>query len=309
MLVNYVDLSVVKVESMQKMLIYKRGRDESRNSSPEELMIMVLSHTSLDAIGYRSILRNTSQNRELAPCTTPYKLRVFDGGILDLSGLLHIVRSALSGLIVRREAPAIGLAVLGDHQAIIGSSRDMLAVDVGKNRRLHKEARFVVLIEEQILLVELGNFHATLGTVHPTPDEDLTRLGDGESMMGTTSNLLNIKFCEILNHCWGGDGVVLVVLILGNTSLAKSIETPRIDLAGLLDSKAVIIAAADFGDILALETELTGDKCADRSSRNNTTGKLVLLASSPCEDLALVIESEEVIGASGKCNDVLQLRN
>jgi hypothetical protein len=215
----------------------------------------------------------------------------------------------LSSLVVGREAPAVSLASLGDDKAVVSGSCDEFAINVRKDCRLHKESRFLVLVEEQIILVELGYFNATLGVVDPAPDEDLTRLGDGESMVAAANDLLDIEIAEALNNSGSLYRIVLIILILGNASLTESIESPGIDLSRLVDSKAVVVAAANLCNILPLESKLTRDKSAHGGSRDDTTSKLVLLAGSPREDLALVVESQDVIGSSREGGDILQLRN
>lgn len=127
--------------------------------------------------------------------------------------------------------------------------------------------------------------------------------------MATTNNLLDVELLKGLNNRGCLYGIILITLILGNAGLAKCVESPGIDLSRLVDSKAVIVAATDFLDVLALETKFTRDKCANGSSGDHTASKLVLLSSSPGEDLALAAESQDVVGSSGQGGDVLQLRD
>jgi hypothetical protein len=61
--------------------------------------------------------------------------------------------------------------------------------------------------------------------------------------------------------------------------------------------------------LLALETEFTGNKSSSRSTSDDTAGKLVLLPSAPCKNFTLVVESKNVVDASSKRNNVLQLRD
>ena len=89
--------------------------------------------------------------------------------------------------------------------------------------------------------------------------------------------------------------------------MAEGIETPGIDFAILVDSKAVVVASSNFGDLLALETELTRDESALRSTSNDTTSELVLLTSTPGKDFPLVVESENVVGTTADGNDLLEL--
>lgn len=262
---------------------------------------------ALDTVGLRCNICLASKHRELTSCTTPNKLCALESRIVKKGGNFDIVHSTLSGLVVGREAPAVGLTLLGDDNAAIWGRCDILAIDVRNDSRFLEVARSVVLINEQVLLVVVGQLHAALGVVDPAPDKDLTRLSDGKTVVATTNNLLDVETLEVCDGRGSGDGVVIVTLIFGDTGLTEGVEAPRIDLAELVNGKAVVIAAADLGDVLALQTELTRDECANCSSRDDTASKLALFTSAPCKDFALVVKSENVVCTRGERNDILQL--
>ena len=243
----------------------------------------------LDAVGQWLVRSFTSKDRELAASTAPDKLLLTNSGVINKRSHLDIVCSALSSLVIGGEAPAVSLTSLGDDEAVICGSRDKFAFNSWKNCRPHEEARLVILIEKQVIPAEFGYIHATLSVVNPTPNKDLAGFRDRESMVAATNDLLDVEIPKALNNGGGLDGIVLVIRILGNTSLTEGVKSPGIDLPDIIDSKAVVVAATDLGDILALETKLTGDKSSNGSSRDDTASKLVLLSSAPGEDFTLVV--------------------
>jgi hypothetical protein len=264
---------------------------------------------SLDTVGQRLIRSFTSKNRELATSAAPDKLLPTDSGIIEKRSHLDIVCSALSSLVVGRESPAVSLTSLGDDKAVVRGSRDKFALNVWKNRWPHEETGLLILIEKQVIPVEFGYFHATLGVVNATPNKDLAGLRDRESMMAATNDLFDVEIPKAFDNGGGLNRIVLVIRVLGNTSLTESVKSPGIDLPNIIDSKAVVVAATDLGDELALESKLTGNKSSNGGSRDDTASKLVLLPSSPGEDFALVVQCQDVIGSSSKSGDVLQLRD
>ena len=144
---------------------------------------------------------------------------------------LDIIRSTLSSLVVGGEAPAVSLTLLGDDQTVISGSRDELAIDARKDSRLKKKARLFILIEEHVILVQLGDVHTALGIVDPTPNKNLTGFGDRECVVTATDNLLDVEILEAIDDRGGLYRIILIILILGNTSLAESVKAPRIDLS------------------------------------------------------------------------------
>jgi hypothetical protein len=52
-----------------------------------------------------------------------------DSAIVDESGNLNIIISALTSLVIRTEAPAIGLAIFVDGEGIVTASGDSNSVD------------------------------------------------------------------------------------------------------------------------------------------------------------------------------------
>ena len=127
-----------------------------------------------------------------------------------------------------------------------------------KYNRLVQVTTSTNVISEDIVLRELGDVHATLLVVDATPDEYLATLGAGNAVVSAAVNLLDLVAIEALDQGGSENGVVRVVREW-NASLTEGIETPGIDFVILVDSKAVVIACSNPGDLFALETELTGD--------------------------------------------------
>jgi len=124
--------------------------------------------------------------------------------------------------------------------------------------------------------------------------------------MGATNNLLDVVLLEILNFSWCTDSAV-IFRFLFNASLAERVQTPGVDVAILLDSEAVIIAATNVDDGFSLQAELTRNESANGGTGDDSAGKLALLTRSPGEDFAFVVSGEDVIGAAGHFDDVLEL--
>lgn len=178
----------------------------------------------------------------------------------------------------------------------------------GKNNRLVQVTTSTFIINEHVTPRELGDIHAALLVIDATPDKDLAGLGAGNGVVSAAVEFLEFVAIEVLDQ-GGNEDCVILTLRGWNSGLAKGIETPGIDFVILVDSKAVVVASSNFGDLFALETELTGDESAFRSASNDTTGELVLLTSTPSKDFPLVVESENVVGTTADGNDLLELRD
>ena len=111
----------------------------------------------LDAVDHGLIVTGfTSQDRELATSATPDKLLVTDSTIVHKCSHFDIISGALSSLVIGRETPAVSLASLGYNEAVVSGGRDELAINARENCRLDKEARLLIFVEKQIILIKLG---------------------------------------------------------------------------------------------------------------------------------------------------------
>jgi hypothetical protein len=95
----------------------------------------------------------------------------------------------------------------------------------------------------------------------------------------------------------------------GNSCLAVVVKTPRIDLAILVNSKAVERAAGNIGNLALGKTKLRRYQAVGASSLNDATTKLILLTTAPSEDVTLGVKSLNMIATRGKSFDVFQLGN
>ena len=177
-----------------------------------------------------------------------------------------------------------------------------------KNDRGFQVATSLLVINVHIRLWELVNLHATLVVIDAAPDENLAGLGAGDGVVSAAIDLSDAVRAESLNQGGNEDSVVFV-LGCGDAGLAEGIETPSIQLAIFVDCKAVVVARSNLCDLLSLQTELARNQSTLCGPGHNPTCKLILLTSTPDKDLALVIESENVIGTTAKSDDFLELRD
>jgi hypothetical protein len=61
-------------------------------------------------------------------------------------------------------------------------------------------------------------------------------------------------------------------------------------------------------DFLLRKTKLTRYKTGKASTFDNTTSELILLATAPSKDVALMVKSENMIASRSNISDFLQLR-
>jgi hypothetical protein len=152
-----------------------------KNSQPASHLISNLDslrlsrHSLLSAVGSRVIAKLCGQNTELATASAAIELLVLDSRVRDERRLDHVVNSALAGLVVCGESPAVSLAILSDDNVVIGAGRDLdsLALDGGDFGRDGKNTGLLALVFDGSVFGQRGEevfAETALVAVEAAPD-------------------------------------------------------------------------------------------------------------------------------------------
>lgn len=104
------------------------------------------------------------------------------------------------------------------------------------------------------------------------------------------------------------NGRFVITGTISNTRLTKTIQTPCVDLSGLVDSERMESATANVHDIFG-ETEFPRLQAIQPVTLDNTTSQLILLTRPPRKDSTSVIQSEHMVVPTGQVFDLLQRRD
>ena len=94
------------------------------------------------------------------------------------------------------------------------------------------------------------------------------------------------------------NGRFVVTGTISNTRLTKTVQTPCVDLSGLMDSERMESATANMHDIFG-ETEFPRLKAIQPVTLDDTTSQLILLTRPPRKDSTFVIQSEHMVVTTG----------
>jgi hypothetical protein len=67
----------------------------------------------------------------------------------------------------------------------------------------------------------------------------------------------------------------------------------------------VVRTTGNVTDLLLGKTELTGHEAGEASTFDNTTTELILLATAPSKDVALMVKSKNMVASRGDVSDFL----
>ena len=81
----------------------------------------------------------------------------------------------------------------------------------GKNNRLFQVTTSAFIINEHVILGELGDVHATLLVIDATPDKDLAVLGAGNGVVSTAVEFLELVAIKVLDQGGNEDCVILAL--------------------------------------------------------------------------------------------------
>jgi hypothetical protein len=247
---------------MQHILDFKNSQPARLISNLDSLLLS--HHSLLSAVGSRVIAKLRRQDTELATAGAAIELLVLDSRVRDERRLDHVVNSALAGLVVCGETPAVSLAILSDDDVVIGAGRDLdsLALDGGDFGRDGENARLLALVFDGSVFGERGEevfAETALVAVKATPDQAFAVFGGADRVVATAFDGDNSLALEALDDLRLEDDGVVLASVVENTGFAEVVQTPGVDVAVLGNGKAVVAAGLDRCDgLLALgEAELT----------------------------------------------------
>ena len=249
-------------------------------------------------------LSDTSEHGKLPPTPGPNQLLLPHGRVINHRSRLHIFGGAKARLIIGRETPGPGLALVRDHNTRIraGSRVDDLA-HFRDRRRHHEDTRRLGLVADDGVVGEVGDIETGLAAVDAAPDEALAVGGDGKGVVGPTGEGNDVLVREAGDDGRLEDDGFVFARVVFVPGLAEVVEAPGPDFAGGVDGEGVVGAAVDVGDFVARKPELTRDEPVHARALDDATAQLVLLPGAPGGDVAFGVEGEDVVVAADDAGD------
>ena len=257
-------------------------------------------------------LRRRRQDRKLPAGPGPIQHLAADGGIIDQGRDLDVGIGALARLIGGGEAPGIGLAVLGQGEGMIATGRDEDDVFVregGDRGRDFEDAGVVALVEDDVGVgVEGVERDAHLVAVDAAPGETGAVGGDGDGVVHAAFEADDVLVRERGDERGFQDDGVVFARAFRDPRFAVVVEAPAPDAAGLVDGEGVVGPGFDVGDFAAGQAEFARHEAVHAGAFDDASAELVLLAGAPGEDVAFLVEREDVVAAADEVGDFLEGR-
>ena len=236
---------------------------------------------------------------------------IANGGVVEHGRNHDVVVGTLAGLVVCTETPAEAFAVVRDSHGMVSSGRDEGAVVNPRDTSgFDEDARSLSGVADHVLFRNRLGIDASLAAIEAAPDEALAVSGRGQRVMSSASDAGDgvVWNLEILDDCGRDDDGVVFASTFVDASAAKGVSTPGPDLFLAVNSKGVVSATRDIADLLATKAEQARDERFVALAFHHAEAKLILLASTPSEYDAFVVESEGVVRARGDIFDLLETR-
>lgn len=254
-------------------------------------------------------------DRVLATCTGPYELRVPYSSVVYESGGVDIFIGALSRLVVGREAPGVGLAVLANNNGVLrANSTSDNVVEARNDSRVEENLGLSIALEDLLIVidsVELAGGYTGLGAVAAAPYEDVAARSKCNVVMRTSFNGDNVFAFKAVNDLGSKNASVVFSGILGMSSLAVVVGTPGPDVAVFGNCEAVVITTRNLGNSLAwsldravMESDAVGLERFDQGALSDTTTELILLSIAPCIYAVILVERNNVVRSASNLGDL-----
>ena len=136
------------------------------------------------------ILSRPSNDRELAPASSPRNFLPTNGRILKLRGSKHIISMSLASLIVGTETPAESFAVSVDSDAMIRpSGRELSAGEIRNRERDKLSCASAAIVDSDLVFIEGRRVDAHLIVVAAAEGETRAALGNCYSVEASAGDL------------------------------------------------------------------------------------------------------------------------
>lgn len=191
---------------------------------------------------------------------------------------------------------------------MLRAAGDVYGIDVGDLRGAQEDARTagLVLLDNVLVVNWEGTLcDADLTTVHAAPDEAFALVSDACGVVAAARELFHTDAREIGDLGRLYDDCTIAACAFRNAGLAVAVKAPGPDIVVLVDGEVVEAACGNGLDLL--DSEFGGVESGSGVALDDATAKLHLLTNTPGIDVALLVESKDMVGAAADVDDVLQL--
>lgn len=188
---------------------------------------------------------------------------------------------------------------------MVGSGSDDNGVDARDLGGLDKDARTSATVLDERVFGERVDLQAALVTINTTPDQALAIRSTGDRVVSSTAELGDVAVGEGVNGDWVSNGGLIVTSVVPDTSRTETVQTPGVDRAVGVHGEGVVGARAHVDNVLA-QAELARLQAVELVALDNAATELVLLARTPGEDAAAVVQGEDMIGTASQLLDLLE---
>jgi hypothetical protein len=249
--------------------------------------------------------RSIGEDGELTTSASPVQLAATGGSVVNLCGNLNIILGALSGLVGGGETPRPSATISIDGEGVVRSGGDSDGVDARDLSGLDENARTSASVLDDRVIGERVDLEAALVTVDATPDQAFAVGSAGNGMMSATTELGDVPVGEGFNGDRVRNGSFVVTSVVADTSRTETVQTPGVDCAVGVHSEGVVGARAHMNNVLA-QAKLARLQAVELVALDDAATKLVLLARTPGEDAAAVIQGEDMVGTASQLLDLLE---
>ena len=180
-----------------------------------------------------------------------------------------------------------------------------LALDVGDDSGLDQDSGLLLLVEDGVLLGKRARGETDLVSVDAAPRQQLALVVDGQRVVLAAGNVdehLILQRADQLRL----EEVAAVGAGLGlDAELGVGVEAPGDQPALGVDDEGVVRAAGNLGRLGAVRErpDASGIEGSLVCALDKAAAELALLAGAPGEDLVLLVEGENVVGAGSEVLD------
>lgn len=255
-----------------------------------------------------SYLSRPSNNRILPTTSSPRNLLPTNSRILELRRGQHIIRLALSSLIIGAKAPAKRLVLAANNNTMIRPrSCEFRASHVRDGKRYDLCRAFTAIVVADLVFGKSCGIDAHLIVIAAAESETGAVLGNGhgvEASAGDPDDFI-IRTLEVWD--FGGDmhDVCAAALFLDvRACLTVAVQAPGPDLVFVVDCEGVVVAAGDVANLLTTHTERGGDDGVGLMAFDGAVSELALRVGSPAVGVAVDVDGKCAVGSADDAFDL-----
>jgi hypothetical protein len=188
---------------------------------------------------------------------------------------------------------------------VVRSGGDSDGVDARDLSGLDENAGTSASVLDDRVIGERVDLHAALVTIHTTPNQALAIGSASNRVVSATTELGDFPVGEGFNRDGVSNGGLIVTSVVPDTSRTETVQTPGVDRAVGVHGEGVVGARAHVNNVLA-QAELARLQAVELVALDDAATELVLLARTPGEDAAVVVQGEDMVGTASQLLNLLQ---